>query len=65
MVELTEFYGHDTVYLVRTGAGESLRIRASAAPAHRRGDAVTVRYHGAPAVSYAIDEAGAAPTDEP
>ena len=65
VVELTEFYGHDTVYLVRTGAGESLRIRASAAPAHRRGDAVTVRYHGAPAVSYAIDAEVAASNDDP
>jgi iron(III) transport system ATP-binding protein len=54
-VELTEFFGHDTVYLVRTLAGGTLRVRAGAAPTHRRGDPVTVHYAGGPAVSYAGD----------
>jgi iron(III) transport system ATP-binding protein len=51
-VELTEFYGHDTVYLVRTADGPVVRVRASAAPAHHRGDPVTVRYDGPPAITY-------------
>ncbi|MGK2949295.1 MAG: ABC transporter ATP-binding protein [Acidimicrobiales bacterium] len=51
-VELTEFYGHDTVYLVRTAEGSVVRVRASAAPLHQRGDHVTVRYEGPPAISY-------------
>lgn len=51
-VELVEFYGHDTVYLVRTYAGSLLRTRAGSAPAHRRGDLVTVTYEGPAAVSY-------------
>jgi iron(III) transport system ATP-binding protein len=51
-VELTEFYGHDTVYLVRTAGGTVVRVRASAAPEHQRGDQVTVRYEGPPAISY-------------
>jgi len=52
-VELIEFYGHDTVYLVRTAAGPLVRVRAGAAPVHRRGDQVTVSYAGGPAVSFA------------
>jgi iron(III) transport system ATP-binding protein len=55
-VELTEFYGHDTVYLVRTAGGSRVRVRAGASPEHQRGDQVTVRYEGRPAVSYATDE---------
>ena len=51
-VELTEFFGHDTVYLVRTVDGSVVRVRAGSAPAHRRGDQVTVRYAGPPAVGY-------------
>ena len=54
-VELTEFYGHDTVYLVRTLDGTVVRVRAAAAPAHQRGDAVTVRYDGPPAISYTAE----------
>jgi iron(III) transport system ATP-binding protein len=51
-VELTEFFGHDTVYLVRTASGPLVRVRAGAAPAHRRGDQVAISYAGPPAVSY-------------
>ncbi len=58
-VELTEFYGHDTVYLVRTASGTQVRVRAGAAPEHRRGDLVTVSYAGAPAISYAPDDVSA------
>jgi iron(III) transport system ATP-binding protein len=60
-VELTEFFGHDTMYLVRTASGTELRVRAGAAPAHHRGDKVTVRYAGEPAVSYAAQDADRAP----
>jgi len=52
LVELTEYFGHDTVYLVRTADGTVVRVRAGAAPTHRRGDQVTVRYDGPPAISY-------------
>ena len=52
VVELTEFYGHDTVYLVRATSGDRLRVRAGSAPEHRRGDQVTITYAGPPAVSY-------------
>jgi iron(III) transport system ATP-binding protein len=63
-VELTEFFGHDTVYLVRTASGARVRVRAGAAPTHRRGDPVSVSYVGAPAVSYAAG-ASAAEGDAP
>jgi iron(III) transport system ATP-binding protein len=53
-VELTEYHGHDTVYLVRPGDAGTLRVRASAAPRFRRGDQVTVRYAGAPAYAYSV-----------
>ena len=51
-VELTEFYGHDTVYLVRTGPGATVRVRLAGSPRHERGDAVTVGYVGPPAAAY-------------
>jgi len=57
LVELTEYFGHDTVYLVRTADDTEVRVRAGAAPVHRRGDRVTVRYEGPPAISYATDAA--------
>ena len=53
LVELTEYHGHDTMYLVRTASGDAVRVRSASAPLHRRGDAVTVLYTGGPAVSYA------------
>jgi iron(III) transport system ATP-binding protein len=53
LVELTEYHGHDTMYLVRTASGDAVRVRSASAPVHRRGDAVTVLYRGGPAVSYA------------
>ncbi|MEL7207376.1 MAG: ABC transporter ATP-binding protein [Actinomycetota bacterium] len=52
VVELVEFYGHDTVYLVRLADGEQLRVRAGSAPEHGRGDGVTVAYTGGPALAY-------------
>ena len=44
-VELVEFVGHDTTYLVR--AGElSLQVRRASMPVVARGDLVRVRYAG-------------------
>jgi iron(III) transport system ATP-binding protein len=51
-VELVEFYGHDTVYLLRLDDGGALRARAGSAPRFGRGDAVTCRYAGRPTRAY-------------
>jgi iron(III) transport system ATP-binding protein len=51
-VELLEYYGHDTVYVVRLENQSVVRVRAGSVPLHRRGDRVTVRYAGPPAVAY-------------
>ncbi len=51
-VELVEFYGHDTVYVVRLTDGVSVRVRQGSAPRFARGDAVTARYAGPPTVAY-------------
>jgi iron(III) transport system ATP-binding protein len=51
-VELVEFYGHDTVYVVRLDEGGDVRVRAGSAPVHRRGDAVSVRFAGEPTVAF-------------
>jgi iron(III) transport system ATP-binding protein len=65
-VELTEFYGHDTVYLVRTASGPTVRVRLAGAPRHERGDLVDVGYAGPPAAAYpaAVDEGAGEVTDE-
>jgi iron(III) transport system ATP-binding protein len=59
-VELCEFYGHDTVYLVRPDGGEPLRARAGSAPRFARGDRVAVAYAGPPAIAYAAGRASTA-----
>jgi len=51
-VQLTEYYGHDTVYLVRPDAGHPIRARAAAMPRFDRGDRVLVTYDGPPAVVF-------------
>jgi iron(III) transport system ATP-binding protein len=51
-VELAEYYGHDTVYVVRPEGGETVRARAASGPRFRRGDRVVVSYAGPPAVVY-------------
>ena len=51
-VELCEYYGHDTVYLVRPDGGTPLRARAGSIPQFERGDRVAISYHGPPAVAY-------------
>jgi iron(III) transport system ATP-binding protein len=51
-VQLTEYYGHDTVYLVRPDGAEPVRARAAATPRFGRGDRVLVTYEGPPAVVF-------------
>ena len=46
VVELVEFYGHDTVYVVRANDGSQVRSRRGAAPTFARGDRVSLRYTG-------------------
>src|SRR5918995_1638221 len=48
-VELTEYYGHDTVYLVRPDGGPPVRARAGATPRFAPGDRVAVNHGGPPA----------------
>ncbi len=52
IVELIEYYGHDTIYLVQLAMGPLVRVRVGGAPQHRRGDLVTVAYAGPPTVWY-------------
>jgi iron(III) transport system ATP-binding protein len=51
VVELVEYYGHDTVYVVDVG-DVRVRVRDGEAPAFRRGDRVSVRTVGDPSVAY-------------
>jgi iron(III) transport system ATP-binding protein len=71
-VQLTEYYGHDTVYLVRPDGGEPVRARAAATPRFGRGDRVLVTYDGPPAVMFPVpgpvaepEERAAEGDDEP
>jgi iron(III) transport system ATP-binding protein len=54
-VELREYYGHDTVYVVRPDAGWPLRARAGSVPQFGRGDRVMLSYVGPPALAFATD----------
>lgn len=51
-VELVEFYGHDSVALVRFDDGAELRTRSAGAPRVRRGDRVTVHPPLEPTVAF-------------
>ena len=51
-IELVEYVGHSTTYLVRAD-GLSLRFRTAEPPAWRRGDTVRLRHRGGPAQSFA------------
>ena len=53
-VERLEFYGHDSLYVLRDDQGRTLNARAAAAPRHRSGDHVSVRYDGPPTVAFAL-----------
>jgi iron(III) transport system ATP-binding protein len=52
VVEITEYYGHDSLYVVRTDGGTTLRVRAAAAPIAKRGDRVSLAYAGPPTVAF-------------
>jgi iron(III) transport system ATP-binding protein len=52
VVELVEYYGHDTTYDVRLGDGQRVRVRRPSTPQFERGDPVEVRYRGAGAWAY-------------
>ena len=58
VVELVEFYGHDTVYGLRLDDGTELRARAAAAPELARGDRVDVAYAGSATVAFPATSAG-------
>jgi iron(III) transport system ATP-binding protein len=51
-VELVEYQGHDTAYVVRIDDDTTVRVRLSGPPRHARGDAVAVSYSGEVAAAY-------------
>jgi iron(III) transport system ATP-binding protein len=51
-IELIEFYGHDTVYVVALADGGSMRVRQGAAPTFGRGEQVSIEYVGGPTSAY-------------
>ena len=56
VVELVEFYGHDSVYEIALDAGLRLRARVPASLALRRGERVGVRYAGSPTSAWSLDD---------
>lgn len=53
-VELVEYYGHDTVYVVTLNDGTQVRVREVSVPRFDRGDRACVMASGAPAVAFAV-----------
>ena len=51
-IEQLEFYGHDTLYVLRGQHGERLLVRAGGAPQYASGDRTSVRYQGPPTVAF-------------
>jgi len=51
-VELVEYYGHDTVYVVTLADGTQVRVREVSVPRFDRGDRARVAATGAPAVVF-------------
>ena len=51
-VELVEYYGHDTVYVVALADGTQVRVREVAVPRFDRGDQACVATTGKPAVAF-------------
>lgn len=47
-----EFYGHDTLYVLRGEHGQQLLVRAGGAPQYASGDRTSVRYQGPPTVAF-------------
>jgi iron(III) transport system ATP-binding protein len=58
-VELIEYYGHDCVTFTRLDGGDVVRVRSGSAPRFGRGERVTVRYEGQPAIAYPVASAPA------
>ncbi|HEX2051247.1 MAG TPA: ABC transporter ATP-binding protein [Actinomycetota bacterium] len=52
-VERVEFYGHDSVYVVRPDGGAPLRARVLATPSFAAGDRVRLSHAGRPSAGYA------------
>ena len=52
VVDLVEYYGHDTVYLVALADGTQVRIREVSAPRFERGDRAGVVTAGRPVVAF-------------
>lgn len=52
VVEAIEFYGHDSVYVVSDGRGETFRCRILATPEFRVGDRVELKHSGRPTVAF-------------
>ena len=52
-VELVEYYGHDTVYVVALGDGTRVRVREVAVPRLERGDRTSIATTGRAAVAFA------------
>jgi|TARA_B100001964_G_scaffold212941_1_gene249444 iron(III) transport system ATP-binding protein len=46
VIELVEYYGHDTMVLIRLGDGTTVRARTDTDVSFQRGDSVTVAYDG-------------------
>jgi iron(III) transport system ATP-binding protein len=55
IVELVEYHGHDTAYIVRADDGSTVRVRLPGPPRHARGAAVAVAYAGDVATAYPAD----------
>lgn len=63
-VELQEYYGHDTVYIVRvddvtdrpSSGGDVVRVRAGSMPEFSRGDRVALSYDGPPALVFPAEQ---------
>jgi iron(III) transport system ATP-binding protein len=52
-IELVEYYGHDTVYLVTLDDGTRVRVREVSVPRFERGDEATIRTNGRTAIAFA------------
>ena len=51
-IEQLEFYGHDTLYILRGEEDQRLLVRAAGAPQYASGDRASVRYQGPPTVAF-------------
>jgi iron(III) transport system ATP-binding protein len=64
-VQLVEFYGHDTVYVVTTSTGAELRVRQGAAPQFARGERVSLGFRGGSTTAFPLGAPSAGPSAEP